>query len=174
MTTSLLPRSRTRGRPTPTLTFELDSLLGYRLQRLASTFAALTQRELEAAEAMTLPEYRVLVTLHSTGSAGVSALQRALMLDKAWISRTVARLVAKGLAHQVADIRDARRTVIGLTPAGVHTAARLLRRAKRRQARILSTLSAEEVSQLFALTSRIQARVDALHQREGKRSTGAL
>jgi DNA-binding MarR family transcriptional regulator len=98
--------------------FDLGSLLGYRLLRLSTSVGNLADREAREVAGLTLPEYRVLAILHSRGPAGVVALQQAMLIDKAWISRTLTSLVAKRLVVSEPDAADARRTVYSATPEG--------------------------------------------------------
>src|SRR3546814_2703037 len=63
--------------------FRLESLLGFRLQRLSSAVGSLAQQESQALAGLSLPEYRVLVVLHSLGASGVTALQQIMLIDKA-------------------------------------------------------------------------------------------
>ncbi|MDE2456758.1 MAG: winged helix-turn-helix transcriptional regulator [Burkholderiales bacterium] len=144
----------------PVPAFELGSLLGYRLQRLSAAIAALAQQESMEVGGLSLPEYRVLVVLQSQGETGVVALQRAMLIDKAWISRTLASLSDKKLVACEADPHDARRTRFRLTAKGQRTATALVERAFKRQERILAGFSAKEVQQLMAQLDRIQANVE--------------
>jgi DNA-binding MarR family transcriptional regulator len=141
--------------------FDLGSLLGYRLLRLSTALGHLADREAQEAAGLTLPEYRVLVILHSHGPSGVSALQQALLIDKAWISRTLASLVAKKLVVSNPDVVDARRTVFRVTPDGARSAVALIDKALARQKRILRGLARSEVDQLLDVLGRIQSNVDA-------------
>ena len=140
--------------------FDLSSLLGYRLQRLSGSFAALTQREVEDMGGVSLPEYRILAILHSTGPAGVVALQQALFIDKAWISRTVSKLADRKLVTPIADPGDARRTLWRVTSEGARIARMLTERSVLRQARILKGLTDSEIKQFFDLIARVQESVD--------------
>ncbi|MDP9962955.1 DNA-binding MarR family transcriptional regulator [Variovorax paradoxus] len=136
--------------------FELGSLLGYRLQRLSAAIGSLAEREANAVAGLTLPEYRVLVVLYSTGPTGVSTLQRAMMLDKAWVSRTLASLGEKGFVVSAPDCHDARRTVFSVTPTAKVAAVMLIERALERQKRLYKGLKSDEIAQLMALLSKIE------------------
>jgi len=140
--------------------FELGSLLGYRLLRLSTLIGNLAQRDSQEVAGLTLPEYRVLVVLHSKGPSGVSALQQHMMIDKAWISRTVASLVTKGLVNSHADKDDARRTVFVTTPQGQKLADALILKAHVRQSRLLRGLSGIELENLTDYLSRIHANAE--------------
>jgi len=146
--------------PQPVHAFDLRSLLGYRLQRLSSAIGALAQQESLEVCGLSLPEYRVLVVLQNLGEAGVVALQKAMLIDKAWISRTLTSLAAKKLVTSQADANDARRTLFRVTAKGQRAAEALMERAFKRQERILQGFSAKEVQQLLAFLDRVQVNVE--------------
>ncbi|MBL8380019.1 MAG: winged helix-turn-helix transcriptional regulator [Burkholderiales bacterium] len=101
-----------------------------------------------------------MVVLRSRGPAGVVALQQIMLIDKAWISRTISSLVAKGLVAAAADPADARRTSFSVTPKGRRAADALIERAFKRQGRVLRGLTQAEAGHLMALLARIQENVD--------------
>lgn len=155
--------------PTEPQRFDLGRLLGYHLQRLAGSLAGLAQQEVESLAGVSLPEYRILAILHSTGPCGVVALQQALFIDKAWISRTVTKLQERGLVSPSSDPADARRTVLRLTTRGERAAALLTERSLQRQARVLRDLTPAEIEQFYQLVGRIQRGVDQARQEAGDR-----
>lgn len=140
--------------------FDLGELLGYRLLRLSTSVGNLAAREADEVAGLTLPEYRVLAVLHSRGPSGVVALQQAMLIDKAWISRTLSGLATKMLVVSDPDPDDARRTVFSVTAKGRRSAEALIERALERQQRILRGLAREEVKQLMSLLRRVQENVD--------------
>lgn len=148
-----------RSAPSPDA-FDLGSLLGYRLQRLSASIGALAQQESMAVAGLTLPEYRVLVVLQSHGEGGVAGLQRAMLIDKAWISRTLASLSTKKFVSVKPDPNDARRTLFYLTSKGERAASDLIARAIERQKRILRDFSAKEVQQFLSYLERVQSNVE--------------
>jgi DNA-binding MarR family transcriptional regulator len=140
--------------------FELSGLFGYVLARLSASAAALAEAEAQAVAGLTLPEYRLLAMLTARGPMGVVELQHATRIDKAWVSRTLAKLVAKGLVAASAAPHDARRVAYQATPAGQRTGAQLIERAMQRQQGYFEGFSADEVAQLLAFIGRVQANVD--------------
>jgi len=140
--------------------FDLGSLLGYRLVKLSSAIGALAEQEAQEVAGLTLPEYRVLVVLHLTGAMGVNALQRTIGIDKAWISRTLAKLATKALVVSALHNQDGRRSEFRLTARGKHAAEALIERAINRQAKIFEGFAPEEVASLMGYLGRIQANVE--------------
>lgn len=141
--------------------FELGSLLGYRLLRLSTAIGALAQRESQEVAGLSLAEYRVLVVLYTHGPCGVVALQHAMLIDKAWISRTLTSLSAAKFVASEPDPSDARRTLSRVTPKGRRAAEVLVDRASQRQQRVMAGFSDEEKKQLMDFLARIEANVEA-------------
>jgi DNA-binding MarR family transcriptional regulator len=98
--------------------------------------------------------------LTARGPMGVVELQHATRIDKAWVSRTLTKLVAKGLVAASAAPHDGRRVAYQATPAGQRTGAQLIERAMQRQQGYFEGFSADEVAQLLAFIGRVQANVD--------------
>lgn len=139
---------------------ELTELLGYRLNRLSVAIGQRAALDAGAIAGLTLPEYRVTVALMSRGPLGVAGLQQAMLIDKAWISRTLASLSRKGLVESFDDPTDGRRTTFRLSRDGRRAASALIARARQRQERILRGFDDRERSRLFALLERVQRNVD--------------
>lgn len=152
--------------PPEDIAFDVTSLLGYRLSRLSAAIGQAADRDAAQVAGLKLPEYRVLVVLANLGPQGVASLQEAMLIDKAWISRTLGKLVKKGLAVSAADQSDARRTLFSPTTKGRQAAKALIERATQRQERILHGIDALERQRLVELLTRVQENVDAM--RTGK------
>lgn len=144
--------------------FDIRDLLGYRISRLSAAIGQEADRDAERIAGLGLPEYRVLVVLASTGPQGVAGLQEAMLIDKAWISRTLNKLVKKKLAVSTFDDNDARRSLFKLTPKGCLAAKRLTQRAKERQEQILRNINQHDRKRLFELLSQVQDNVDFIKQ----------
>jgi len=140
--------------------FELGSLLGYRLLRLSTAIGNLADRDANEVAGLRLPEYRVLTVLHSRGPSGVVELQQAMLIDKAWISRTLTALVKKRLVTAAPDANDLRRTTYAVTEKGGKAALALIERALQRQKRILKGLKPEEIERMIGALTKVQANVD--------------
>lgn len=142
--------------------FDLRVLFGYAVARLSASAAALAEAEAQAVAGLTLPEYRLLATLTARGAMGVVELQHATRIDKAWVSRTLARLVERGLVSTSSVKHDARRVVYAVTEDGDRIGGDLIRRALRRQQDYFNGFEPAEVAQLRALIERVQANIDRI------------
>lgn len=138
---------------------KLGELLGFRLSRLSGKFARLADRDAQQLAGLSLPEYRVLVLLDALKGAGVIALQDAMSIDKAWVSRTLGKLLARKLVRQQPDTTDGRRISYQVTDAGRQVADRLFRQAVIRHGKFYEGFSAEEQETLISLLDRVEANV---------------
>lgn len=104
-------------------------------------------------------DYGVLYAL-STAKTGLrmSELGKDILLSQAGLSRSVARLEARGLIDRVADPEDARASIISLSKAGVHLQKRVGAKHGRHVAEAMSCrLSDAELTQLQSLCERLLA-----------------
>lgn len=77
------------------------------------------------ASAFPLPEARVIYELATSGEQTAAEIGRRLDMDKAHLSRIVARLKSAGLVARRTDPAHARRELLSLTPAGRRAFAEL-------------------------------------------------
>jgi DNA-binding MarR family transcriptional regulator len=67
---------------------------------------------------LTTAQYHALVALSAAPAPSLAELARRLLCDKANASKLMDRLLTLGLATRTPDMEDARKVVLGLTPAG--------------------------------------------------------
>jgi DNA-binding MarR family transcriptional regulator len=163
----ILPMSSPNDRPS----FDITRLLGYRLARLSAAIGQAADRDAGTLAGLGLPEYRVMVVLASSEPQGVVGLQEAMLIDKAWISRTLGKLVDKGMVTSAGDDNDARRTLFSLTAKGRQAAKALIDQATQRQELILRGINDRDRQKLVELLSRVQENVDAMRLVGGHRSS---
>jgi DNA-binding MarR family transcriptional regulator len=142
--------------------FDITNLLGYRMSRLSAAIGQAADKDAGRLAGLGLPEYRVLVVLATSEPQGVAGLQEAMLIDKAWISRTLGKLVDKAMVVSTPDENDARRTLFSLTAKGRRAAKALIERATQRQELILRGISDVDRKTLIELLSRVQKNVDAM------------
>src|SRR3954464_2146003 len=102
------------------------------------------------ATAHPLPEARVLYELGQRERTDTGDLRRTLDLDAGYLSRLLARLEEQGLVAREPSAGDARRQVVGLTPAGREAFATLDRRSADEIATVLDGLAAADRGRLRA------------------------
>jgi DNA-binding MarR family transcriptional regulator len=96
----------------------LDELLNYRLLRLHAASGAPVVRLLEGRYGIARREWRLLAMLAGQGPLSPSALAERAQLDRPRTSRAIGSLLRKKLVQRGGQPGDARRALVGLTPAG--------------------------------------------------------
>ena len=94
----------------------------------------------EVDETITIPQFRVLVVLHSRGPMKLSAMAEILGVDPSTTTRMVDRMVTTGLVERQLNPSSRREVLIDLTDAGSETVVNVTRRRRRRIARIVSRM----------------------------------
>src|SRR3954469_9005528 len=93
----------------------LQALLSHRVLVLSNTLALAAARYYPRRFGVRLAEWRVIDALHA-GAGRISAvhISRWLKTDKAWVSRSVDRLVTSGYVRRRADPGHGRRQLLKL------------------------------------------------------------
>jgi N-acetylglutamate synthase-like GNAT family acetyltransferase/DNA-binding MarR family transcriptional regulator len=105
-------------------------------------------------------ECHLLTELTRADGATQQELANRLMLDKAWISRGIDRLVSAGLVEKKTDASDKRRVQLRLLPAGRARAAALESRLDSHAASMLGHFSPEDERQLERFLEQILLNLD--------------
>ena len=95
---------------------DLENLLNYRVQRLASQMALITAREVLHGTGIHIAEWRMICTLTQHGPSYVTQVSRQLVLDPGRTSRLMKASEAKGLVKRETDPKDGRASIFSLTP----------------------------------------------------------
>jgi DNA-binding MarR family transcriptional regulator/GNAT superfamily N-acetyltransferase len=110
--------------------------------------------------AYTLTEARILFELAQADRTEVTALRQALRLDAGYLSRVLRRFESDGLVTRERSGDDARRQVVGLTPAGREAYATLDSRSAEQVASLLDRLDGEQVRRLLGAMDTIRGLLD--------------
>jgi DNA-binding MarR family transcriptional regulator len=97
---------------------------------------------------VTLPQFRVLVLLHSLGPTRSGALAERLDVHPSTFSRTTDRLVTSGWVSRLESPVSKREVLVDLTPKGRRLVASVLHRRAEAIREILAPLSAEQRQQI--------------------------
>ncbi|MBI5719324.1 MAG: winged helix-turn-helix transcriptional regulator [Burkholderiales bacterium] len=108
---------------------------------------------------MGMSEWRAMMAIGTSSHRIVREVAEMADLDYAAASKSLKLLAERGLAEIEQTRRRGRAAVASLTPAGLEVYRKLRQSAQRRQVRLLSTFSAEEVQTLWSLLRRIEAQV---------------
>jgi len=140
----------------------LQALVSHRALVLSNTLALAASRYYPRRFGIRVPEWRVIDALHAGKGISANRISQWLRTDKAWVKRSVDRLVAGGYVRRRADPTDARRFLLSLTAKGERAYAAVAAAARRRNENLLSALSSAERRQLEGLLGKLQAQAAAL------------
>jgi DNA-binding MarR family transcriptional regulator len=137
-------------------TLQLETFLPYRLSVLANTVShALANLYRERFE-LPIPDWRVMAVLaRFPGSSARELIQRTRM-DKVAISRSVARLSARGLIRRQTSAQDRRRSELRLSEDGRAVYAEIVPLAEAFETRLLESLPPDQRQALPMLLEALQ------------------
>lgn len=124
----------------------------------------ISARSLAAVEdAITVPQFRLLVVLRTRGALKHSALADHLGVTPSTASRMVDRLVAGGAVRRLANPRSRREVVVELTPTGARVVDQVTARRRREIAAVVARMPRGARSGLVtALTAFAEAGAEPL------------
>ncbi|PWC56615.1 MarR family winged helix-turn-helix transcriptional regulator [Azospirillum sp. TSO22-1] len=141
---------------------ELGRFLPYRLSVVSNLVSKAFARRYEAAFGLSIPEWRVMAVLGRYAPASSADICARTAMDKAKVSRAVARLVAGGLVSRKDNPLDQRQNVLALSRKGRGVYQQIVPLARAMEREVLETLSADEVRQLDTLLTKLHARAEAM------------
>src|SRR5690606_13729068 len=87
------------------------------IQQLGRTYRALMSA-FESNIGLTMPRWRILLTLYQSGERSQKALAWALLIDPAALTRQIKAIEREGWVERHSDAKDNRLTNVALTAAG--------------------------------------------------------
>ncbi|HEX5406683.1 MAG TPA: MarR family transcriptional regulator [Pseudonocardiaceae bacterium] len=99
-------------------------------------------------EAITIPQFRLLVVLHTRGTMNLSVLAEILGVNPSPTTRMVERLVVAGLVDRQVNPTSRREVLLDLTEAGQRTVAQVTQQRRRHIARIVARMPERRRDQL--------------------------
>jgi DNA-binding MarR family transcriptional regulator len=138
----------------------LDRFIPYRLSVLAARVTGRLAREYESVVGLQLPEARVMTVLGFFKPISSNAIVQHTSMDKATVSRAVARLIRLGMITRKPDPRDRRLLVLGFTPRGQRVYARLTKLARGWESWFLDELTPVERTRLERTLALLSRRLD--------------
>jgi len=136
--------------------------LNFAANRFTRSAARLYQREF----GIGAMDWRMLVMLTRAPGCNVAEASETIGIDKAAVSRSLARLEGAGLAEAVVNRPDARRREWSLTPKGKDLHDRILKVALARQKRLLQGFSVAEVEQFNDFLARFLDNLEAMNEED--------
>lgn len=149
-------------RPEASSGYDYKTLLTYRLLVLSNTLGKGAVRFYTRRFRIPLAEWRLVAALALHPAITVNALSLELSVDKGWVSRTAAALMKKGLVRGQPDARDRRKLLLSLTREGKALYTKIVPEARRRQADLLSAVSAEERRVFESVLEKLQHRASEM------------
>jgi DNA-binding MarR family transcriptional regulator len=140
----------------------LHALLSHRVLVLSNTLALAAARYYPRRFGVRLAEWRVIDALHAGREITANEISRWLRTDKAWVGRSVDRLIVAGYVRRRPDPRHGRRILLTLTRKGERTYAGIAAAARRRHKNLLEDLSAAERDRLEVMLAKLQARATTM------------
>ena len=140
----------------------LRGLLSHRVLVLSNTLARAAARYYPRRFGVRLPEWRVIDALHAGRGISANQISQWLQTDKAWVGRSVERLIAAGYVRRRPDPKHGRRLLLTLTAKGERAYGAIAAAAQRRHDNVLKALSAEERQVLERALAKLQARAEAM------------
>lgn len=108
---------------------------------------------------MGMSEWRVMMALGTSSELIVREVAKNADIDYAAASKSLRLLQERGLISIEQTSRRGRATIAHMTPEGLELYRKLRDAARKRQERLISAFTAEEVEQLWSLLRRIEAQV---------------
>lgn len=150
----------------------LHEFIPYKLAVVANRLSQSIGSLFEKKYGIQIPEWRILMALHSCGPLAPNEVVEHTSMDKGRVSRAQRRLVELDLVIVRDDPRDGRRLVLFLTRKGAGMCAAIIPAARETEAWLLSVLPAGERKALDKALSRLLARSQELRQVEGAAPDG--
>jgi len=144
------------------LIYDLTHHLTYRIARLQARLNAQATSLLKTHAQISLSEWRVIAMLANPKVETQKDVLEAMGLDKGQISRTIQRLVQKGMIVPISSAEAQRERGLKLTEKGRHLVERMVPIMMQRQAHLQSGLDEAEIDQLFDFVNRLEQKAGHL------------
>jgi DNA-binding MarR family transcriptional regulator len=151
-------RKNAAARPPGAEKLSLKEFIPYKLAVAANRLSQSIGSLFEQKYGIQIPEWRILMALHSFGPLAPNEVVEHTSMDKARVSRAQRRLVELGLLTPSVDPRDGRRLVLFLTRKGARMCDAIIPEARRTETWFLSVLSRSERKVLDTVLSRLLDR----------------
>jgi len=135
----------------------LRGLISHRVLVLSNTLALAAARYYPRRFGIRLAEWRVIDALHAGRGIAAIEISQWLKTDKAWVGRSVERLVRAGYARRRPDPEHGRRQLLTLTSKGKRAYRAIAAAARRRNENLLAGLARGERAALEGALAGLQA-----------------
>lgn len=171
-----IPREKDGQDEPPTLhgfelpLFELEHFLPYRLSILANRVSKAVARLYASRFDMTIPEWRVLAVVGRFGPLTATDVGSRTEMDKVQVSRSIARLLDRGLIERRTDPNDRRRMDLRLTEQGRVIHGEIVPLARSVEMKLLATLDEASRAALINGLEKLESVLNAFDAEFGAES----
>lgn len=141
---------------------ELEHFLPYRLSRLTNTVSNAIAALYRDRFGLSIPDWRVLAVLARFPGSSAQDLVSRTRMDKVAVSRSVARLVERGMVNRATDEKDRRLSRLALSAEGRSVYARIVPMARDCETALLADLDPQQREALDRLLTMLQSAADEL------------
>ena len=143
-------------------TLSLKQFLPYRCNNLAEQISVSLSRIYVDKFGITIPGWRILVTLAEYGELQAKEVARLTSMDKVRVSRAVAILLEKDLLDRRVCGNDSRATILSLSAAGNSLYQRIAPEALAWERKLVEPLSKSEQQSLLRILDKLEGRISEL------------
>ena len=143
-------------------TLSLKQFLPYRCNNLAEQISVSLSRIYVDKFGITIPGWRILVTLAEYGELQAKEVARLTSMDKVRVSRAVAILLEKDLLDRRVCGNDSRATILSLSAAGNSLYQRIAPEALAWERKFVEPLSKSEQQSLLRILDKLEGRISEL------------
>ena len=140
----------------------LRGVISHRVLVLSNTLALAAARHYPRRFGIRLAEWRVIDALHAGGGITANQISQWLKTDKAWVGRSVERLVQAGYARRRPDPQHGRRQLLTLTEKGERAYRAIAAAARRRNDNLLAGFTGGSRKALEQALADLQASASRL------------
>jgi DNA-binding MarR family transcriptional regulator len=138
-----------KSRPRANERLPLSELLQFRFVSIADSLLRAANKFYGKRFGINNAELRTLIILLDEQPLTIGELSRRGQIDKAWVSRSVANLLERGLVKRKAHPTDSRMLLISLTAAGVEMTKSIYPIARERHLQLMSGLPQRETLRII-------------------------
>jgi DNA-binding MarR family transcriptional regulator len=141
---------------------DLEHFLPYRLSVLSNRISQTIAETYAARFGIAIPEWRVIAVLGRHSGLSANGVAERTAMDKVAVSRTIARLLERGVVQRDTHGDDRRRSVLELSTAGYGIFDEVVPLALARERALLAHFSDEDKAQLDALLTKLSRGLEDL------------
>ena len=145
--------------------FRYEDFLPAQLQGLSVAVNRLVATELERQHDLSLNEWRVLAHVAVNPGTTAQSVAAIAVVDKGWVSRSVRKLLDRGVLQAERSTRDSRKVLLEATEQGVAVFDAAAADIRSLQNKLLDALSAEDHESYIRLTARLARAASTLDTR---------